>query len=158
MLQRLSGYGDKPLEVSGKCTLACSYKGTQGYHQFYIISTQAPPILGLSSGLSLNLIKLIPSLEEREDKNTVFEGLGSFPGMHKIQLKTNIEPVIHPPQKIPIALQDKLEKELKSMEDLQVIVKITEPTHWVNSIATSEKQQTGALRVCLDPRDLNRAV
>ena len=57
--------------------------------------------MGLSSCLSLNLIKLILSFEEKEDKNTVpqnprdtltefkdvSEGLGSFPGMHKIQLK-----------------------------------------------------------------------
>lgn len=28
--QRLFGYGGKPLKVEGKCTLACSYKGTQG--------------------------------------------------------------------------------------------------------------------------------
>ena len=130
--------------------------------------------MGLSSCLSLNLIKLILSFEEKEDKNTapqnprdtstefkdVFEGLGSFPAMNKIQkpeIKV-IEPVIHPPRKIPITLQDKLERELKSMEELQVTVKATGPKDWVNSIATPEKQSTGALRVCLDPRDLHRAV
>ena len=43
------------------------------------------------------------------------------------------------------------------MESLEVIAKVTEPT-WVNSVATPEKQRTGALRVCLDPRDLNQAV
>lgn len=94
-------------------------------------------------------------LTEYEDE---FEGLGLFPGMHKIQLKPDIEPVIHPPCKIPIALWDKLEWELKRMEALQVIVKVTEPTDWVNSITTPEKQHTGALWVCLAPRDLNRAV
>lgn len=75
--------------------------------------------------------------------------------MHKIQLKPDIKPVIHPPRKIPTALQDKLEKELKRMEALQVIVKVTDPPDWVNSIATPEKQCTGAPQVCLDPRDLN---
>ena len=49
--QRLFGYGGKPLKVEGKCTLACSYKGTQGQHHFYVVSTQATPILGLSSCL-----------------------------------------------------------------------------------------------------------
>ena len=42
---------------------------TQGHHQFYIVSTQTLP--ALSSCLSLNLIKLILSLGENEDKNTV---------------------------------------------------------------------------------------
>ena len=51
--------------------------------------------------------------------------------MHKIQLKPDIkviEPVIHPPCKIPIALQDRLERELKSMGERQVIVKVTGAT------------------------------
>ena len=39
-----------------------------------------------------------------------------------------------------------------------VIVKVIEPPDSVNSIATPEKQRTGALRVCLDPRDLNHAI
>ena len=88
----------------------------------------------------------------------MFEGLGTFPGTHKIQLKPDAVPVIHPRRRIPVALSDKLGKELKRMEDLRDIVKVSEPTDWVNSIATMEKQRTGALRVCLDPRDLNRAI
>ena len=44
------------------------------------------------------------------------------------------------------------------MEDLGVIVRVSEPIDWVNSIATPEKQRTGALRVCLDSRDVNQAI
>ena len=141
----------------GKYTLACSYKGTQGQHNFYVVSTKAPRILGLSTSLSLNLIQLVLSVEERQGSDTVsqtpgdilteykdvFEGLGSFPGVHKIQLK----PHGHPPRKVPKALRDKL-GELERTEGLEVIAKVPEPTDWVNSIATPKKQPTGALRVC----------
>ena len=48
--------------------------------------------------------------------------------MHKIQLKPDVEPVIHPPRKMAIALRDKLESELKGMEALQAIITVTEPT------------------------------
>ena len=44
------------------------------------------------------------------------------------------------------------------MEDLGLIIKENKPTDWVNSIATPEKQCTSALRVFLDPRDLNREI
>ena len=44
------------------------------------------------------------------------------------------------------------------MKDPGIIVKESAPTGWVNSIATPEKQRTGALRVYLDPRDLNPAI
>ena len=63
-----------------------------------------------------------------------------------------------PPRRIPVALSDKLENGLKRVEDLGVIVKVSAPTYWENSIATPEKQRTGALRVCVDSRDLNRAI
>ena len=92
------------------------------------------------------------------NNHDVFEGLGSFPGVHKIQLKPEVNPVSHPPQKVLIVLREKLEKEFERMESLEVIAKVTKPTDWVNSIATPEKQRTGALRVCLDPRDQNQAV
>ena len=108
------------------------------------------------------------SVEERQNIDTVnqdsgdilteykvvFEGLGSFPGVHKIQLKPDVEPVIHLPRKIPIALRDRLEEELKRMESVQVIAKVTEPTDLVNLVATRANQRTGTLRVYLGPRDL----
>ena len=68
-----------------------------------------------------------PKPQSNPNYKDVFEGLGSFPGMHKIQLKTDIEPVIHPPRKIPIALRDKLEKELNRVEDLQAGAHQMEP-------------------------------
>lgn len=52
----------------------------------------------------------------------------------------------------------RLKKELDKMEESQVICKVTEPTEWVNALVVVEKPQTGKLRVCLDPRDLNKAI
>lgn len=40
------------------------------------------------------------------------------------------------------------------MEALEVIRKVEEPTEWVNSMVCIKKP-TGALRVCMDPKDLN---
>ena len=77
-----------------------------------------------------------------------------------IKLKPDAVSVIHPlPLRgIPVALTDKLEKGLKRVEDLGVIVKVSVPTYWVKSIGTPEKQRTGSLRVYLDSRDLNQAI
>ena len=41
--------------------------------------------------------------------------------------------------------------------NLGVIKQVTEPTDWVSSVAYSQKSN-GRWRVCLDPKDLNRAV
>ena len=76
---------------------------------------------------------------------------------HRIQIKENATTVIHPPRKIPAALRDRLKKELDTMEKNSVIKRIEEPTDWVNSLVLVEKPD-GSLRICLDPRDLNKAI
>ena len=86
-----------------------------------------------------------------------FEGIGKFPGKHPLVVREDAQPVVHSPRRTPIHLTEKLHEELKHMEDLDVIRKVSEPTDWVSSIALSRKSN-GHLRVCLDPRDLNKAL
>ena len=52
----------------------------------------------------------------------VFQGIGLFPGEYKIQLHQEVEPVVHPPRRIPIALRDRLKSERDRMETEAVIV------------------------------------
>ena len=74
-----------------------------------------------------------------------------------MELDPNAKPVIHPPKKIPASVHQKLKKELDEMEKDVVISKVTSPTEWVNSLVIAEKPN-GALRVYLDPRDLNKSL
>ena len=87
----------------------------------------------------------------------VFEGIGLFPGECTIHTDPSIPPVIHPPRRVPLALQDKLRSELDQMESQGIICKVTEPTEWVSSLVVVEKPN-GKLRICLDPKDLNKAI
>lgn len=56
------------------------------------------------------------------------------------------------------AFRDELKKTLDDMESKGVIKKIDQPTDWVNSLVIAEKVKTEKLRLCLDPRDLNKAI
>lgn len=58
------------------------------------------------------------------------------------------------PRKVPFTLHEKLKQELQSMENMDVITKVTEPSAWASSLFVVEKKN-GKLRVCLDPRNLN---
>ena len=130
----------------------------------HVVDTRAPPVLGLKACLDFGLIKLILSVSDTPDMSIldefvdVFTGIGLFPGECTIHLDPNAIPVVHPPRRVPIALRDRLKLELQNMEKQQVIVKVTEPTEWVNSMVAAEKPRTGKLRVCLDPKDLNKAI
>ena len=76
---------------------------------------------------------------------------------HHIEVKDNVKPVFNPLRKVPHALKPKLKKELKQMDDLDIIEPIEKPTDWVNGLVIVENPN-GKLRICLDPRPLNNAI
>ena len=91
------------------------------------------------------------------DFSEVFDSLGCLPGYYKVQLDTSILPVVEPCRRIPFALHDRVRAELQRMEDIGVIAKVTQPTDWVSGMVIATKKN-GELRLCIDPRNLNKAV
>ena len=87
----------------------------------------------------------------------VFFGLGKLESEYHIVIEMDAEAVVHPLRKIPAMLRKKLKEELDSMEKEGIIVKLEEPTEWVNSLVIVEKPN-GDLRLCLDPRELNKVL
>ena len=87
----------------------------------------------------------------------LFEGLGMLQDKCTFKINPNIVPVVEPPRKIPFSLYNDLEAELSRLIKLNVVKKVTEPTEWVNSIVLVKKA-TGKIRLCLDPRNLNKAI
>ena len=39
-----------------------------------------------------------------------------------------------------------------------VIASVTEPTEWVSQMVVTRKQDSDAIRICIDPKDLNEAI
>ena len=64
---------------------------------------------------------------------------------------------IHASRNVPISLLPRLKKKLDEMEKLGVISKVEGPSEWVSSLVIVEKKD-GSLRMCLDPKDLNKAI
>ena len=88
----------------------------------------------------------------------VFAGLGRFNEPYKIRLQEDYRPVIQPVRKVPLAYRDKIDTELARMEKLGVISKVTVPTEFVNSFVVVKKKGSEEIRLCLDPRDLNKSI
>ena len=65
--------------------------------------------------------------------------------------------MIHPPRRVPEALRAPLKNKLDSLVKQEIIAKVDEPTDWVNSLVCVTKAN-GDLRLCLEPKDLNRAI
>jgi len=124
-------------------------------------------VLGLASCKQLNLLQRVNVVNNNsspcsshsvlEDYNDVFQGLGCLPIKCHIHINHEVQPIFDAPRKIPFALYEQLRKELDNMCHLKVIEKIVSPTSWVSSIVIVKKKNN-KLRVCLDPRNLNRAI
>ena len=107
-----------------------------------------------------------------------FEGIGRFPGTYHITLRNDAKPVVHAPRKCPIAMRPLVREKLDEFLEQGIIVPVEEPTDWVSSLAYSWKangmlskgKASGAVKddtstspdvaqgVCLDPRDVNKAI
>ena len=74
-----------------------------------------------------------------------------------MEIEEGVVPVVHPPRRVPVALKSLLKDELRKLQEMKIIVPITGPTPWVSSMVTVKKPN-GQLRICLDPKDLNRVV
>lgn len=62
-----------------------------------------------------------------------------------------------PVRKPPVALKEKYQGELKRLVERGIIAKDSEPTDWISSTVVVMKPN-GKIRLCLDPRPLNKAL
>jgi len=111
--------------------------------ELYVIKGLKNNLLGLPAITSLSLIEK-RCTTEFEDKDThsipkeileqfpeVFKGLGTFREEYEIKIKNDATPfALHAPRNVPIPLREKVQKELRRMENLGVIRKVSEPTPW----------------------------
>lgn len=162
--RKLTGYGGHTLEVYGYCETTSTYKAKSTTEKFYIVNCKACKALGL--------IKVVYAVTSGKENSTqsdhiltykleysdIFKGIGTFPGECSFRIDPNVAPVVCPPRRIPFALKERLKTELDHMERDEIICKVTEPTKWVNALVVCEKPKTHKLRVCLDPRPLNKAI
>ncbi|GFX59106.1 uncharacterized protein K02A2.6 [Trichonephila clavipes] len=123
------------------------------------------PILGLEARRELGLIQRLnmiykspietPELILKEFAD-VFTGTGRLKRVVKIKLKENSVPHVAAPRKVPLAIHKKIKEELSNMVEAGIISKVEEPTEWVSN--TVEIDSPKKLRICLDPRSLNKAI
>lgn len=176
----LTAYGGAKIVQYGLCKIPCEFEGRKSQAVFYVTEAEGPAIIGLPTSLDLDLVTLNCSIQKSpattsvspasakpvKDKDDLisqypdcFDGIGKFQGQYHITLDPSVPPVVHAQRRVPLSLRDDIKKELGEMEAQGIIAKVNEgePTAWVNSLVYRRKPN-GTLRVCLDPKDLNKAI
>ena len=179
----ITAYGGHSLQVAGSVRLKV-WRGD--YHCKLdcklVDCDNIRPLLGRKACLGMNIITYLDndSLSKPNTQNAavftletdgydskeqliayhprVFEeGVGMLKGDYSIRLSADAVPTQHSPRRVPAALRDSLKNTLNDLVKQQIITPVTEPTPWINSIVVVPKKN-GSLRICLDPKDLNRYI
>ena len=81
--------------------------------------------------------------------------VGLFEGEVELKVTPEAKPVQMPPRSVPLSILPKLRQELDKMEQEGIIRPCPDTTDWVHNLVIVSKKN-GELRICLDPRTLNR--
>lgn len=93
----------------------------------------------------------------KNDFEDVFTGVGCMEGEYRIEIDDKVPPVKLPKRRVPVAMMTPLQEELKDLERRGIIAPVERSTDWISSMV-SIKKPNGKLRICIDPKPLNRAL
>ena len=149
----------KYLVLSNETTLVISDPEMAKRSQPKEQSTAAP-----QKGLRFNPIYMEPgkvSINSTSNLQAMylnsFNRIGDMSGEYDIKTDPFVPPVQHDRCKVPIECKAEIKKTLDKMVQQGIIAKQTEQIPWV-SLLTYPKKPNGKLKICLDPKDLNKAI
>jgi len=158
---QLKCYDNSIINTLGQCTLECNYQGKTYKLCFKVIDGDQKPLLSGTTCTELGLITVhavcnVESTKLIELYDDVFKGLGCLGDEYHIDIDKSIPPVQHVPRRVPVAMKEPLRQKLTELTEQGVIKKVEKPTPWISNMVAIRKP--GKLRLCIDPRDLNKAI
>ncbi len=161
----LCGYGDSKIDLVGSLQVTVGYGNKMVPSFTFHVAHRVANLMGLDlfSALGFSLVDmkgaaiLTVSTPWQQKCLSLFEGLGCLTAFaHQPLLNPAIKPVIQPLWRIPLALHDGVSAELKQLLDIGIIEPV-DASSWVSNLVVAQKK-SGALRVCVGLRAVNKAV
>ena len=165
---QLVAYGRDTFTTLGTANFDCHLGSTDRIPELNVVDKPVSPPLGLVDSLSLNLIQLHSEIHEVDTADAfrttmlneykdLFQGnLGNLPVVYKMRLDPNAIPVVRPACKLPLAMEKSVKRERERIK-IGAITPVSEPNEWISQMVAVKKKD-GSIRICIDPRDLNRAL
>ena len=161
----LLGPNHSELEVIGESEVLLSNKGLEIEALVSVVRGTKRNLLGILEIRKLNLLAVVNSISNESNVFDpysefahLFKGLGTMPGIFKIDLREDTRPFrLCAPRSIPAGLREKAKTEINNMLSLGVIEPIEKPTEWCSGLTIAPKAN-GAIRMCVDLTQLNKGV
>ena len=133
--------------------------GTHAAQQMGLLVVQHHNIQLVSNNEALTTAQRTSLTKEQvlTDFADIFKELGRMEGKLHLEVDDSVSPVIMSPRRVPVALKGEFKEEIDRLVDVGVLMKAEELTKWVSSVVVMA-QSNGKVRVCIDPRPLNKAL
>ena len=166
---RVFPYGERsPLPVLGMAKFELAYNSERLQATFHVVEGKGGNLLGYRAAEKLRILSLaahVTTTKAGDGENffvnayhDLFTGNGKFTDTCvKLHIDETVTPKRQPHRRIPYHIRKDVEIELKRLEDDDIIEKTDGPTPWISPIVVVPKK-SGAVRICVDMREANKAV
>lgn len=153
---RFKAYGDNELPVLGvfETDLAIGIRSRPV--EFFVMKGKGKLLIGQDTAIAMGILKIGIDVNEISDfpnnakigkmKNVVVD----------IPIKSDARPVIQPYRRFPIALEEKVEKQIKNLLEQGIVEPVNGPSKWISPMVVVPKGDD--VRICLNMRCANAAV
>lgn len=166
---RIHSYGANPIQTIGQFSAAVETEKKISPAKFHVVKGKTGCLLSYKTAEDLQLVLITNTVSEKEGETSmrdmtrkyadIFGGIGKLKDYQvKLYINEDVKPNIQPHRRIPFHIRKKVEKELKTLEEQDIIEKVpSEPTPWVSSVVVLPKADD-QVRICIDMRQANEAI
>ena len=163
--KKLYGPGGSKIEVVGvhKASMETKKQNSKTMQDLYVVRGLKKPLLGRPAIQALDLLQRInavssSTVEPKKEFPELWQGLGKCENAYTVRLKDDAKPFsISTPRRLPLPMKQKVEDELKSLQEKDIIRPVTTPSDWRAPIVAVPKP-SGKIRLCVDYTKLNESV
>lgn len=120
---------------------------------FYVVADGSRNLLGRLTATSLEVLKIDLPVSAVESK-----GFPKFKDvLVEIPVDEKVRPVSQPYRRIPIPLEQKVERKIEELLEQDIIEEVKGPSNWISPIVPVLKDN-GEIRLCVDMRRANNAI
>ena len=129
----------------------------------FVVGKLRRPLVGHPAIEALDFVKHIktvrgPKMSPIDQFPDLFRSLGKLEGEYTIELQEGAKPfALTVPRRVAVPLMKPVKEELKGMEQLGVIARVSQPTDWCAGMVVVPKPNH-KVRICVDLTHLNQSV
>lgn len=152
----LKGYGsDTPLDVVGTFEAEVSIGRRTTVAEFFVVNGGQKDILGDATAKKLGVLKVGIEVNNVDKEMKPFSKIKGVKA--QIRMMADARPVFQPVRRVPIPMEDAVNRKLDQLLQRDIIEVKQGPATWVSPLVIVGKT-SGEPRICLDLRRVNEAV